>query len=47
VLYGTSPLDASVFLAVIATLLISAAGACLLPAWRAARINPMCALRAE
>ena len=47
VLYGTSPLDASVFLAVIATLLISATGACLLPAWRAARINPMCALRAE
>jgi predicted permease len=46
-LYGTSPLDASVFLSVIATLLISATGACLLPAWRAARINPMCALRAE
>jgi predicted permease len=47
VLYGTSPLDASVFLSVIATLLLSATGACLLPAWRAARINPMCALRAE
>jgi ABC-type antimicrobial peptide transport system permease subunit len=47
VLYGTSPLDASVFLSVIATLLISATGVCLLPAWRAARINPMCALRAE
>ena len=47
VLYGTSPLDANVFLAVIATLLISATGACLLPAWRAARINPMSALRAE
>ena len=47
VLYGTSPLDASVFLAVIATLLVSATGACLLPAWRAARINPICALRAE
>jgi predicted permease len=47
VLYGTSPLDASVFLSVIATLLISATGACLLPAWRAARINPMCALRAD
>ena len=46
-LYGTSPLDASVFLSVIATLLISATGACLLPAWRAARIDPMCALRAE
>jgi putative ABC transport system permease protein len=47
VLYGTSPLDASVFLSVIVTLLISATGACLLPAWRAARIDPMCALRAE
>ena len=47
VLYGTSPLDASVFLLVIATLLLSATGACLFPAWRAARINPMCALRAE
>jgi ABC-type antimicrobial peptide transport system permease subunit len=47
VLYGTSPLDASVFLSVIATLLISATGACLFPAWRAARINPICALRAE
>jgi putative ABC transport system permease protein len=47
VLYGTSPLDASVFLSVIATLLFSATGACLLPAWRAARVNPMCALRAE
>jgi ABC-type antimicrobial peptide transport system permease subunit len=46
VLYGTSPLlDASVFLSVIATLLISATGACLFPVWRAARINPMCALR--
>ena len=47
VLYGTSPLDVGVFLAVIATLLISATGACLFPAWRAARINPMSALRAE
>jgi predicted permease len=47
ILYGTSPLDASVFVSVIATLLFSATGACLLPAWRAARINPMCALRAE
>ena len=47
VLYETSPLDASVFLSVIATLLLSATGACLLPAWRVERINPMCALRAE
>jgi len=47
VLYGTSPLDPGVFLSVVATLLISATAACLLPAWRAARINPMSALRAE
>lgn len=47
VLYGTSPLDPSVFISVVATLLVSATGACLLPAWRAAQINPMCALRAE
>lgn len=47
VLYGTSPLDASVFLSVVVALLLSATGACLLPAWRAARIDPMCALRAE
>ena len=47
VLYGTSPVDASVFLSVIATLLLSATGACLLPAWRAAQIDPMSALRAE
>jgi predicted permease len=47
VLYGTSPLDASVFVSVIATLLFAATGACLVPAWRAARINPMSALRAE
>ena len=47
VLYGTSPLDASVFLSVIATLLASATAACLVPAWRAARIDPICALRAE
>jgi len=47
VLYGTSPLDPSVFLSVVATLLISATGACLLPAWRAAQIDPMRALRAD
>ncbi len=47
VLYGTSPLDPGVFVSVVATLLISATGACLLPAWRAAQIDPMCALRAE
>ena len=47
VLYGTSPLDPSVLLSVVATLLISAIGACLLPAWRAAQIDLIGALRAE
>lgn len=47
VLYGTSPLDATVFVLVIAALLISSITACLLPAWRAARINPVHALRFE
>lgn len=47
VLYGTSPLDGTVFVLVIATLLLSSTAACLLPAWRAARINPMHALRSE
>jgi predicted permease len=47
VLYGTSPLDPTVFILVIVTLLLSSTAACLVPAWRAARINPMHALRAE
>jgi putative ABC transport system permease protein len=47
VLYGTSPLDPTVFVLVIVTLLLSSTAACLVPAWRAARINPMDALRAE
>ncbi|HMH07818.1 MAG TPA: hypothetical protein VK579_14145, partial [Terriglobales bacterium] len=47
VLYGTSPLDPTVFVLVIVTLLLSSTAACLVPAWRAARIDPMHALRAE
>ena len=47
VLYETSPLDAGVYLSVIATLLTAATGAGLLPAWRAAQIDPVRALRAE
>src|SRR5262249_37320960 len=47
VLYGTSPLDATVLALVMATLLISSTAACLVPAWRAARINPMHALRSQ
>ena len=47
VLYGTSPLDPTVFLLVIVTLLLASTAACLVPAWRAARIDPMHALRSE
>ncbi len=46
-LYETRPLDASVFAIVAAILLVVAALACMLPAWRASRLNPMQALRTE
>ncbi len=46
-LYETRPLDASVFAAVATTLLVVAAIACMLPAWRASRLDPVQALRTE
>jgi putative ABC transport system permease protein len=46
-LYETQPLDPAIFAAVAATLLAVAALACLVPAWRASRIDPMQALRTE
>jgi putative ABC transport system permease protein len=46
-LYGTQPLDPVVFAAVAAMLLLVAALACLIPAWRASRLEPMRALRTE
>ena len=46
-LYETRPLDPIVFAAVSATLLMAAALACIVPAWRASRVNPMQALRTE
>jgi predicted permease len=46
-LYGTRPLDPAVFAAVIGLLLLAAAAACMVPAWRASRLDPMQALRTE
>jgi ABC-type antimicrobial peptide transport system permease subunit len=46
-LHGTRPLDPAIFAAVAATLMVVAALACLVPAWRASRIDPMQALRTE
>ncbi len=46
-LYGTKPFDPAVFALVSVTLLLVAAVACALPAWRASRLDPMRALRTE
>jgi len=46
-LYGTPALDPAVFAAVSVTLLLVAALACLLPAWRGSQLDPVQALRME
>jgi predicted permease len=46
-LYGTQPLDPTVFGLVSLVLLLVAGAACVIPAWRASRLDPMRALRIE
>jgi len=46
-LYEVSPLEPRVFIGTVALLLFAAVVACLIPAWRATRVNPMEAIRAE
>jgi predicted permease len=46
-LYGVEPLDSGVFAVVAMILLGVAAAACLLPAWRASRLDPIRALRVQ
>jgi putative ABC transport system permease protein len=46
-LYGMSPFDWSVFSTVAVVLALTAACACLIPAWRASQLDPAQALRAE
>jgi predicted permease len=46
-LYETQPLDPQIFAAVAVLLIASAALACVVPAWRASRLDPMRVLRME
>lgn len=46
-LYDTAPLDAPVFFSVTTILLAVARAGCLIPAWRASRLDPLAALRTE
>jgi ABC-type antimicrobial peptide transport system permease subunit len=46
-LYGTQPLDPAAFASAAAMLMAVAVLACLIPAWRASRIDPIQALRTE
>jgi putative ABC transport system permease protein len=46
-LFDTKATDPWTFVAVVAAFAIAGACACLGPAWRATRVDPMCALRAE
>ena len=47
VLFGVQPADPTTLAAVTMTITLVAAGACWLPAWRAARLDPNVVLRAD
>jgi len=46
-LFGVQPTDPTTLVAVVATITLVAATACLLPAWRASRVDPIVVLRDE
>lgn len=46
-LYQTNPYDLIIFTSVPGVLAVVACMACAIPAWRAARVDPIAALRAE
>jgi predicted permease len=46
-LFGVQPTDPTTLVAVVATITLVAAVACLLPAWRASRVDPIVVLRDE
>jgi len=46
-LFGVSRLDPATYAGVIGLLMLGSALACLVPAWRATKIDPMVALRYE
>jgi putative ABC transport system permease protein len=46
-LFNTSRFDPLTYLGVVAVLVVVALTACWIPAWRAARVDPVVALRAE